>query len=113
LPEDFREENTCAQIHIASSGSTLYASNRGHDSIACFSIDEDTGELALIEQQPTEEMPRAFNLTPGDEFLLVGSLVSGNLVCYRVDKQSGALSPMETYSIGERPMWILPLNLTD
>ena len=54
LPEDFCEENTCAQIHIASSGSTLYASNRGHDSIACFSIDEDTGERALIEQQLTE-----------------------------------------------------------
>ncbi len=113
LPQGFDEENTCAQIHIAASGRTLYASNRGHDSIACFSIDPDTGRLSSMDQEPTEEMPRAFNLTPQDDFLLVGSLVSENLACYRVDQETGALSHMYTRHIGERPMWILPLNLAD
>ncbi|MFP3896997.1 MAG: lactonase family protein [Anaerolineales bacterium] len=113
LPEGFDGENTCAQIHIAASGRTLYASNRGHDSIACFSIDPDTGNLSSIGQQPTEEMPRAFNLTPQDEFLLVGSLVSENLACYRVDQGTGTLSHIYTRHIGERPMWILPLDLAD
>ncbi|MEA3407081.1 MAG: lactonase family protein [Chloroflexota bacterium] len=112
LPEGFDEENTCAQIHIAASGRALYASNRGHDSIACFAIDPHTGRLSSMGQEATEEMPRAFNLTPHDEFLLVSSLVSDNLTCYQVDKETGALSPIGTYPIGKRPMWILPLDLT-
>jgi 6-phosphogluconolactonase len=109
LPVGFAGENTCAQIHIAPSGDFLYASNRGHDSIACFAVDAATGGLNIIDQQSTEEMPRAFNVDPAGRFLYAAGLVSGKLASYRIDDQTGALEPMQTYLVGERPMWVLVL----
>jgi 6-phosphogluconolactonase len=106
LPAGFAGENTCAQIHIAPSGDFLYASNRGHDSIACFAVDAATGGLNTIGQQPTEQMPRAFNLDPEGRFLFAAGLVSGKLASYRIDDQTGALEPIQTYLVGERPMWV-------
>lgn len=111
LPVDFDGSNSCAQIHIAPSGDFLYASNRGHDSIAIFAIDGTTGELAAIGQQPTLETPRAFNLDPAGRFLFVGGLVSGELASYRIDTRTGTLEPLETYTVGEQPMWVLVLRL--
>lgn len=107
LPEGFDGENTCAQIRITPSGRFLYAPNRGHDSIACFSVDAGTGEVTAIGQQPTEEVPRAFNLDPEGKFLLSAGLVSGKLTSYRIDSQTGALRPLERHAVGEQPMWIL------
>ena len=107
LPAGFEGKNTCAQIHIAPSGRFLYASNRGHDSIACFSVDDATGELVAAGQQLTEEMPRAFNLDPEGEYLLAAGLVSGYLASYRIDGHTGALKPLERYAVGSRPMWVL------
>jgi 6-phosphogluconolactonase len=106
LPAGFAGENTCAQIHIAPSGDFLYASNRGHDSIACFAVDAATGGMNTIGQQPTEQMPRAFNLDPEGRFLFAAGLVSGKLASYRIDDQTGALEPIQTYLVGERPMWV-------
>jgi len=112
LPEDFAGENSCAQIHIAPSGKSLYASNRGHDSIACFAIDAATGELTAIGQQPTEETPRAFNLDPEGKFLFAAGLGSGRLASYRIDEE-GALQPLEVHDVGQNPMWVLPVELAD
>ncbi|MBM3188831.1 MAG: lactonase family protein [Chloroflexi bacterium] len=106
LPEGFSGQNTCAQIHIHPAGRFLYASNRGHDSIACFAIDAATGSLTTIGQQPTEKTPRAFNLDPEGRFLLASGLDSGRLASYRIDQATGALQPLEVYTIGERPMWV-------
>jgi 6-phosphogluconolactonase len=111
LPADYAGENTCAQMHVTPTGEFLYASNRGHDSIAGFAITPVTGELRSIGQQPTEEMPRAFGLDPGGRFLFVGGLVSGKLASYRVNGQTGALEPLETIAVGQRPMWVLVLGL--
>ena len=107
LPDGFAGKNTCAQIHIAPSGRFLYASNRGHDSIACFAVNAATSELVVVGQQLTEEMPRAFNLDPEGKFLLAAGLVSGNLASYRIDGRTGALKPLETYAVGKQPMWVL------
>ena len=38
-------ENSCADIHVSPNGLFLYASNRGHNSIAVFAIDSGTGTL--------------------------------------------------------------------
>ncbi|MCB0184119.1 MAG: lactonase family protein, partial [Caldilineaceae bacterium] len=64
LPADFRGENTCAQIHIHPQGHLLYVSNRGHDSIAGYAIDRQSGLLTSLGQQVTEPTPRAFNFDP-------------------------------------------------
>jgi 6-phosphogluconolactonase len=111
LPNGFKGENTCSQIHITPSGKFLYASNRGHDSIACFSVDDDTCGLTAVKQQLTEETPRAFNLDPEGNYLFAGGLASGKLASYRIDRLTGALEPLEIYAAGKQPMWVLVVEL--
>jgi 6-phosphogluconolactonase len=43
LPTDFSEKNSCADLELTRSGNFLYVSNRGHDSIACFAVDAESG----------------------------------------------------------------------
>ena len=107
LPADFEGENTCAQIHIDPSGKFLYVSNRGHDSIAGFAVDEEIGKLSAIGHQLTEPTPRVFNIDETGNFLFVGGQGSGRLATYRIHRERGALSPLENYAIGENPMWVL------
>lgn len=111
LPDDFTGENTCAQIHIHPQGHLLYVSNRGHDSLAAYAVDPQTGLLTALGQQATEPIPRAFNFDPTGNFLYVTGQGSGQMTAYRVDQQSGALSPLARYSVGERPMWVMGLAL--
>ena len=111
LPADFTGENTCAQIHIHPTGRFVYASNRGHDSIAGFAIDPVTGLLSPIGQAPTEPMPRAFNLDPQGRFLYAAGQESGKLASYRIDQDTGALSPLDVYEVGPSPAWVMILDL--
>ena len=107
LPSDFDEKNTCAQIHIDPQGEFVYVSNRGHDSIAMFSIDETSGELTAIGHQPTEPTPRVFNIDGTGNYLFAGGQGSGKLATYRINRESGILEPLERYDVGENPMWVL------
>lgn len=111
LPTGFTGDNTCAQIHIHPQGHLLYVSNRGHDSIAGYAIDGDTGMLTALGQQPTEPTPRAFNFDPTGNFLYVTGQGSGQMTAYRVDQESGALQELARYAIGERPMWVMVLAI--
>ena len=111
LPEDHEGPNTNAQIHITPSGEYLYAANRGHDSIACFAVDTATGRLTSLEQRSTEPIPRAFGIDPQGRFLFAAGQGSGRLAAYRIDVQTGVLQPLETYELGQRPMWVLALEL--
>ena len=110
LPEGFSESNSCAQIHIAPSGSHVYVSNRGHDSIACYAIDPSSGELTALGQQPTESVPRAFNIDPTGKFLYAGGQASGKLAAYRI-LDSGLLELLKTYDIGLESLWVLFVEL--
>ena len=107
LPADFDEKNTCAQIHIDPQGEFVYVSNRGHDSIAMFSIDKTSGELTVIGHQPTEPTPRVFNIDDTGNYLFAGGQGSGKLATYRINRESGVLEPLERYDVGENPMWVL------
>jgi len=112
LPAGYEGENTCAQIHIHPTGRFLYVSNRGHDSIAGFAIDEVTGQLTPLGQQRTEPRPRAFNTDPSGHTLFAAGQGSNRLAAYRIDERSGMLAPLETYAVGENPMWVLMLELS-
>ena len=91
LPENYTEENTCADIHISSDGRFLYASNRGHNSIAIFSIESD-GELLMLGQELTRgDGPRNFALSPDNNFLLVANQNSDNIVSFKRDTETGKL----------------------
>ncbi len=92
LPEDFSEENTTAEIRVHRSGRFLYASNRGHDSIAAFAIDGETGRLTALGQTSTGgRTPRNFNLDPTGRFLIAANQATNNVVVFRIAQDSGLL----------------------
>jgi len=96
LPEDFMGENLCADIHISPHGNYLYASNRGHDSIVRFFIDQDTGLLTYQEHISTEgREPRNFAIDPGGAFLLVANQKTNSIVTFKIDAENGGLSNTE------------------
>ncbi|MFC1526679.1 lactonase family protein [Candidatus Latescibacterota bacterium] len=110
LPQGFEGSNACADIRITPDGDSVYASNRGHDSIACFAVDESSGELSAMGHVRTEETPRSIALDPAGEYLLVAGQGSGKLASYHVE-ESGALTPLETVDVGAAPGWVMVLNL--
>ncbi len=86
--------NYPADIHVASSGRTLYVSNRGHNSIAVFSVAETTGALALEQTVSTEgDWPRNFSLDPSGRWLLVANQRSDSVVVFGRDQDNGRLTP--------------------
>ncbi len=107
LPEGFTGDNSCAQIHMSEDGRFLYASNRGHHSIAIFEIDEGTGELTSRGQQAAPATPRAFGIDNTQRFMLVGGLDEGELETYARDAESGLLTSISTRVIGDQPMYFL------
>ncbi|AZK47863.1 lactonase family protein [Paenibacillus lentus] len=93
LPEDFKGENTTAEVAISRDGKYLYGSNRGHDSIVVFAIDQTNGKLSLVQHTSSEGgHPRHFALTPTGEYLIVANRDSDNLAVFRVDSATGKLN---------------------
>ena len=105
LPDDFSGENSNAQIHMNPNGKFLYASNRGHNSIAMYSVNDSTGSLTSLGQQPSLGTPRAFGIDPTGKFMLVGGLDNGDLATYKINP-TGTLTHLKTQPIGDQPMWI-------
>ena len=92
LPEGFSGRSYCADLHVAPSGRFLYGSNRGHDSIVTFAIDQSTGRLNYVDAVPTRgKWPRNFSIDPSGRFLLVANQHSDNVVTFRIDEQTGKL----------------------
>ncbi|HSY30420.1 MAG TPA: lactonase family protein [Verrucomicrobiae bacterium] len=92
IPKDFKTRNDTAEIVVHPSGKFLYASNRGHDSIAEFTIDPTRGTLSLAGDFPTQgKEPRNFTLDPTGKFLLAANQESNNIVVFRIDQSTGAL----------------------
>jgi 6-phosphogluconolactonase len=92
LDEDFRGNNSGAEIEVHPSGRFLYASNRGSDTIAVFTIGED-GKPTLVGNTPTGGgHPRHFSLVLGGTALLVANRDADNITGFRVDPETGALT---------------------
>lgn len=91
LPDGYQGPNSCADIHISADGKFLYASNRGHNSIAIFSV-SDTGNLNLEANVAVQgDWPRNFTLSPDGKFLLVANQKSNNITVFKVDNKTGLL----------------------
>ncbi len=93
LPDDFKGESYCADIHFSEDGKFLYGSNRGHDSIVIFSVDPKTGKISYVGHFSVEgQWPRNFMIDPTGNFLLVANQRSDNIVVFRIDKNTGKVS---------------------
>ena len=97
IPEDFTDNNQGSAIHVSKDGRFLYAGNRGHDSIAVFSIEPKTGLLSLIELTPSAgSWPRDFTLDPTGHFLIGSNQESHNLVLFARDPETGKLTKKDS-----------------
>lgn len=93
LPATWRGTSYVADIHVAPSGRTLYVSNRGHNSIAVFSV-SSTGALEFQQAVSTGgDWPRNFSLDPSGRWLLVANQRSGSIIVFSRDQASGRLTP--------------------
>ena len=92
LPDDFRGESYAAEIQVDSAGRFLYASNRGHESLAMYSIDPQTGRLSRIGHASSGgKFPRHFTPDTAGQFLVVANQKSDQLAVFRVDPDTGRL----------------------
>ncbi|WP_208560964.1 lactonase family protein [Marinilactibacillus kalidii] len=95
IPDDHTDFNGGAAIRISDDGRFVYASNRGHDSIVVFAVQED-GTLELVEYVPTEgEIPRDFNIDPTNQFVVVGHQDSDNLTLFERNAKTGKLTLLQ------------------
>jgi 6-phosphogluconolactonase len=93
LPSGFNGHNTCADVHVHPSGRFVYGSNRGHDSIALFTLDPSGFGLKPGGHFPTGgTTPRNFAIDPTGAFLLAANQNSGSISVFRIDQKSGELN---------------------
>jgi len=93
LPADFSGRNDDAEIEVHPSGKFLYASNRGHESIAAYAIDPAKGTLTLIEIASTGgKEPRSFEIDPTGKLLFAENQKSDGIVVFKIDQKTGKLT---------------------
>ncbi len=94
LPSDFAGTKSGAEIAIDAAGKFLYASNRGHDSIAIFRIDDTKGTLTAVDRTQVQvKTPRSFAIDPAGNMLLAAGQDSSKITRFHVDKTGGGLTP--------------------
>ncbi len=99
------EPNSCSQIRITPNGKFLYAPNRGHNSVACFRIDE-SGGLSTIGYTPIERHTRGTAMDPEGRFYYTTGTRSGRMASFAISPRTGALEPLENFAVGDTPMWV-------
>lgn len=102
-PSD-QQENLTADIHVHSSGRFMLLSNRGHDSIAVYAIDDDTGAVRPVAWEPClGHRPRVAVFTPDGRLVLVGNNSSDEVVAFWMNQETGRLTPTGTRVTVPRP----------
>ncbi|MDM5189425.1 lactonase family protein [Bacillus sp. DX4.1] len=112
IPEEYNENNQGSAIHISSDGRFVYAANRGHNSIAVFSVNQDSSELVFVESIPTEgNWPRDFVLDPTGKFLVALNEKSSNLVLFSRNESTGKLTLLQSDVVVPDPVCMKFLNI--
>ena len=105
LPGGFAGENACADVHVHPSGKFVYGSNRGHDSLVIYAIDEGTGRLEYVGHQSTlGRTPRNFTIDPTGSLLLAANQDSDTIIAFRVDQDTGRLTSLGTVAEAPSPV---------
>ena len=93
LPPNYRGRTTTAQVVVSADGRFVYGSNRGHNTIALFTVDPAAGSLNLVETVWTQgETPRNFNIDPSGRFMYIGHQNSDNITVFNVDPGNGKIT---------------------
>jgi 6-phosphogluconolactonase len=94
LPVERGKGMSTAEVQVHPSGKFLYGSNRGHNTIAVFSIDQKTGKLKAVQHQSTlGKTPRNFGLDPTGKFLIAANQSSGDIFTFHINQDTGELKP--------------------
>jgi 6-phosphogluconolactonase len=104
VPADYviTEKDSTAEVAVHPNGKFVYGSNRGHDSIAVFSVDAETGKLTLVQNAATQgKTPRHFAIDPSGRWLLAENQNSDSVVVFAIDAATGKLKPTgQTLTVG-------------
>ena len=108
-PEISVPGNTCADIHLTPDGAFLYGSNRGHNSLIVYNINQQTGVLDFVDCQPCGgEIPRNFAIDPTGRYLLCANQDSDNIVIFRIDAKTGHLTELSKITV-HTPVCVKPI----
>ncbi len=100
LPEGYTGFNSCAEVAVHPTGRYVYGSNRGHDSLVIYAVNEATGKLTLMSHEPTRgKNPRHFAIDPSGLFLLAANQDSANVIVFQIDTRTGQLSYLQQVSV--------------
>ena len=111
MPEGDRRKPWAADIHITPDGRFLYASERTSHTISGFAVDADGIGLQPLHSVDTQAEPRGFNIDPSGACLVAAGQATDHAACYRIDPESGFLTPAGTYQVGASPNWIEMVSL--
>jgi 6-phosphogluconolactonase len=114
LPIERGKGMSTAEVQVHPSGNFLYGSNRGHNTIAVFSIDQETGKLKVVQHQSTlGKTPRNFGLDPTGKFLVAANQSSGDIFTFRINQDTGELKPTGHSVIIPFPVCVKFLDLSE
>jgi 6-phosphogluconolactonase len=109
LPEDYDGVSYCADVKLTPNGQFLYGTNRGHDSIAAYTV-ANHGQLTLIGIEPSlGKGPQNLAITPGGELLLCANMPGNNVAVFRIDPQTGGLKSVGEPAVMPKPSCIMVL----
>jgi 6-phosphogluconolactonase len=92
LPPKFTGTSTCAEIRVHPSGKWIYGTNRGHNTVVVYEVDQKTGKLDVVEWESTRgAIPRGMNIDPSGTFLYAGNQNSDSIAVFRINQVYGKL----------------------
>lgn len=95
-----------ADLHMTPNGKFLYTSVRSTSTLSAFRVDAETGMVSEVGTFPTETFPRGFAIDPTGHYLLAAGQLSDHVMAYSIDQDTGALTILKRYAVGDNPNWI-------
>jgi 6-phosphogluconolactonase len=112
IPAGFEGRKSTAECLVHPSGKFLYVSNRGHETITAYTIDQESGLLTYVENEPTGgKEPRNFFIDPSGKWLLAENQNSDTVYVFSIDQQTGELKPTGDFVTVGRPVCIRMVKL--
>jgi 6-phosphogluconolactonase len=106
LPAGFDGKPWAADLHLTPDGRFLYTSERNSSTLAIWRVEADSGMLTLVGHQATEAQPRGFRIDTSGQWLIAAGQLSHAVTLYRIDGETGRLTPTDRLPVGQGPNWI-------